>query len=170
MIRPVSRRSVAALLALAPLAVAVPGLALDRGARAPAFDLVAADGSHVRLADLRGKVVVVDFWASWCRPCRESFPTLDRWQRNYRGRGLVVVGVSVDRTDGAYRDFLRDNRIGFTVARDVDHSVARAFAPPAMPTTYVLDREGVVRHVESGYRRSNDAAMERLIEGLLGSP
>lgn len=160
-------RVLAAVVAAVAAFGSVSTYALDSGAQAPAFDLVASDGSHVRLADLRGKVVVVDFWASWCRPCRESFPTLDRWQRRFRDRGLVVVGVSVDRTEEAYREFLAENPIGFTVARDTNHTVARSFAPPAMPTTFVIDRQGVVRHVERGYRRANDAAVERILVRLL---
>jgi len=165
------RSILAAVLASAMLTVLATAhsYALDSGTAAPAFDLVASDGSHVRLADLRGKVVVVDFWASWCRPCRESFPTLDRWQRRYRNRGLVIVGVSVDRTEEAYRAFLAEHPTAFTVARDANHSVARSFSPPSMPTTYIIDRNGVVRHVERGYRRANDAAVERVIERLLGA-
>ena len=165
-----AHRSILSALVAASVLVATPSFALDEGAQAPAFDLVASDGSHVRLSDLRGKVVIVDFWASWCRPCRESFPTLDRWQRRYRDRGLVVVGVSVDRTEEAYRTFLSEHPIGFTVERDADHGVARSFAPPAMPTTFIIDRTGVVRHVERGYRRANDASLERIVERLLATP
>lgn len=165
------RGLVAALIAAAAIVVTPSRVdAIESGAAAPPFDIVGSDGAHIRLADLRGKVVVLDFWASWCGPCRAAFPSLDRLQRAHESRGLVVVGVSVDHEEAAYRTFLSQNAVQFRVARDVGQSVARSYAPPAMPSTFVIDRTGTIRHVERGYRRANDAAFEQQVVRWLDAP
>lgn len=165
------RKSIAWLLGvcsvLAGFSAALPALALDSGARAPEIGLAGPDGQGIRMADHRGKVVLVDFWASWCGPCRESFPFLERLQQRYRDRGLVVVGVSVDTREDDFRNFLEGHPVSFLVARDASHEVARRYAPPSMPTSFLVDRAGVVRHVERGYRRSSAADLERRVTRLL---
>lgn len=143
--------------------------ALDVDDVAPDFDLVSSDGSPVRLSAHRGKVVLLDFWASWCRPCRESFPTLERLHTSYRARGLTVIGISEDRQDGPYREFLATRPVSFRVARDATQSVARAYAPPAMPTSYLISREGRVRRVQRGYRASEVPALESAIQRVLSA-
>jgi peroxiredoxin len=156
--------------AVVPSGMIPSARAVDSGAIAPGFDLVGADGTHVRLADLRGKVVVLDFWASWCAPCRAAFPSLDRLQRQHGERGLVVVGVSVDRDEAAYRTFLQRNVVSFRVARDSGQQVVRSYAPPSMPTTFVIDRSGTIRHVQRGYRQANEASFESQVVRVLDAP
>ncbi|MEC7520701.1 MAG: TlpA disulfide reductase family protein [Myxococcota bacterium] len=142
--------------------------ALDPGARAPAFDGRAlANAERIDLAQHRGSVVVVDFWASWCEPCAEAMPALERIYQRYRGQGLVVIGVSEDRTADNARGFLSRTRVSFPVMHDADHSVANRFRPPTMPSTYIIDRQGVVRHVHSGFRGGDAATLERQIRELL---
>jgi peroxiredoxin len=141
--------------------------ALDEGARAPAFNLTTMDGERVTLADLRGKVVIVDFWASWCEPCGHAMPALDRLYSRYKGNGLVVVGVSVDQTERNARSFLRRTHVSFPVAHDADHAVAERYSPPTMPSTYVIDRRGVVRHVHAGFRSGDAQRLEQVVRGLL---
>ena len=97
------------------LALAGSAAALSVGARAPEIGRPDLNGRNVQMSGLRGKVVIVDFWASWCEPCREEMPVLDRMYRDLRERGLVVVGVSVDRTIGNVNGFLRRTPVSFPV-------------------------------------------------------
>jgi len=142
--------------------------ALDEGARAPAFSGSAlAGGETLDLASHRGSVVLVDFWASWCEPCEQAMPALERLYQRYRGSGLVIIGVSEDRAENNARTFLSRTRVSFPVMFDGDHSVANRYRPATMPTTFLIDRRGVVRHVHSGYRAGDAATLERQIRDLL---
>ncbi len=148
------------------LAFAVPAFALSPGERAPELGLVDTNGEVIRMADLRGKVVIVDFWASWCGPCREELPALASLQEEFGDR-LVIVGVSVDTDEGAMRRFLRRSGVRFRVARDVDQAVAGRYEPPRMPSSYVIDQEGVVRHVHAGFDSDDIAEFRSEIRALL---
>ncbi len=98
-----------------------------------------------------GKVLVVDFWASWCAPCKASFPALAQLHADYASRGVVIIGVSEDDQPRAYDSFIKKLAPPFVTVRDAEHKLARAVKPPAMPTTYVIDRSGRVLHVFTGY-------------------
>lgn len=142
--------------------------ALDTGARAPAVSGSSLSGrGTVNLSQHRGSVVVVDFWASWCEPCAEAMPALERIYQRYRQQGLVIIGVSEDRTANNARGFLERAHVSFPVLHDADHSVANRYRPPTMPSTYVIDRQGVVRHVHSGYRSGDARRLEQEIRDLL---
>lgn len=160
---------VAAAAAALALVAVVPAAALDRGARAPEIGLNDLDGNAIRMAGLRNKVVLVDFWASWCAPCREEMPVLERLHNTYKDQGLVIVGVSQDRNVGNIRTFLRQTPVSFPIVHDAAHAVAGRYAPPRMPSSYIIDRRGVVRFVHAGYRDGDGAAMEREIRGLLAN-
>ena len=140
---------------------------VSRGSRAPELGLADINGRALRLADLRGKVVVVDFWASWCAPCRESFPFWNRLQRQYGSQGLVVVGVSVDRELSNVRTFLRRNPASFRVVHDGGHAIADRYRPSTMPSTFLVDKRGVVRLVHRGFRASDTRTLETQIQALL---
>ena len=104
------------------------------------------------LPDLAGKVVLVDVWASWCAPCKASFPALGRLQREFADAGFLILAVSVDRKERDYRLFQERFAPPFAVVRDAAQKFAAAFAPPAMPTSYLVDRAGRVRYVHSGFQ------------------
>ena len=133
--------------------------ALDKGEPAPEIDLADLSGKSVKMSALRGKVVLVDFWASWCAPCRDSLRVLERLSRVYRERGLVIVGVNIDKSASEARAFLEKNKlqVSFSVVNDKDHKVAERYAPPTMPSSYLIDREGRVHRVHAGFRPSDDA-------------
>ena len=154
-----------ALLWLVPLA-----RALEVGARLPEIGLIDLNGKRVDLAALRGKVVVVDFLASWCAPCKQEMPILDRLYKKYRERGLVVIGVSVDQELTNLRDLLKQVKVTFPVVHDKAHAVADRYKPARMPSSYVIDRNGVVRHVHGGFRADDAAKIEAEVGALLGSP
>ena len=145
----------------------VPVDALDQGARAPEIGLRDTDGNMVRLGSLRNKVVLVDFWASWCEPCREELPILNRLYDRYKDRGLVIVGVNIDREESNMRRFLRRVSVDFPVVHDGRHQVADRYSPPRMPSSYLIDQRGVVRYVHAGFRASDASHIEQEIRRLL---
>lgn len=110
---------------------------------------VRADNPALDLDDYRGRVVVVDFWASWCVPCRRSFPWLNSMQARYGDDGLVIIGVNLDSEPGDADTFLDQYPADFTIIRDADGVLARQFEVAAMPTSYVVDRDGhiIARHL-----------------------
>jgi len=108
--------------------------AQDVGRPAPSFDVAGATG-NVRLADLKGKVVYVDFWASWCSPCKQSFPWMNDMQAKYGARGLQIVGVTVDRKREDAEKFLASTPARFMVAFDTNGKVAETYKPKGMPTS-----------------------------------
>jgi peroxiredoxin len=141
--------------------------ALAPGDAVPELSLPGLDGKQVSLSALRGKVVLVDFWASWCAPCKDEMPFLEAMYRRLKSRGLVVLGVSVDQERENAEAFIAKMKVSFPIVHDGKHAVADRFKPPRMPTSYVLDREGKVRHVHEGFRKSDARKIEQQIEALL---
>lgn len=112
-----------------------------------------------------GRVVLVDFWATWCAPCQASFPAYTALQRELGERGLVIIGVSVDQDEGRYNRFVEQKAPGFTTVRDADQKLVAAIHPPAMPTCYLIDRAGVLRAVHTGFH--GPATARRLRDEIL---
>lgn len=129
----------------------------------------AAEDSVPRLdlSEYRGKVVVVDFWASWCAPCRRSIPWLNAMQRKYADEGLVVIGVNEDKTAAEAETFLKDVPAGFRIVLDLEGEIARDYELIAMPSTYVFDRDGqlVTRHL--GFKVAKQQDYEALLRSVL---
>jgi thiol-disulfide isomerase/thioredoxin len=119
------------------------------GAAFPALSPAVLTGGA--LPDTAGKVVVVDFWASWCAPCKASFPAYARLQATYAARGLVIVAVSVDDSAAAYAAFLAKLKPSFATVHDAEHKLVGLVQVPTMPTSYLLDRSGKVRFVHEGF-------------------
>lgn len=157
------------ILAVAVLFAAGGARALDTGAPLPALAAPSLDNPRreVALASTRGNVVYVDFWASWCGPCRQSMPLLDGFQKRFGARGFRVIGVNKDVTMADAQRFLRSVPVGFTLVQDPGDALARAFDVEAMPSGYLADRRGVVRYVHRGFSGGSEAALEREITALL---
>ena len=119
------------------------------------------------LARLKGKVVVIDFWASWCAPCRQSFPWLNEMQAKYRDRGLVIIGVNVDRERAEAEHFLQQTPADFNIVYDPEGTLAARYQVPGMPSSYVIGRDGQQAGVHigfrSGMREEREAELERLL-------
>ncbi len=101
--------------------------------------------------DLKGKVVLVDFWASWCGPCKSSFPELEKLYERYASRGLVIVGINEDTKSVEMADFLKKNPVSFTVVRDAGQRLVAAANVASMPTSFIIDQAGQVRAVHNGF-------------------
>lgn len=152
---------------LIAMLVAAPVRAARMGETAPALALTTAAGDTVDLARLRGRVVYVDFWASWCTPCKRSFPWMNELDARYRDSGLMIVAVNVDkRRDDALR-FLREVPARFTVVFDAEGRTPAAFDVKGMPSSYLIDREGRVAAVEEGFHEERAKAIEQRIRALL---
>ena len=139
-----------------------------RAERAPDFSLPGVT-ANIALADLKGKVVLVDFWASWCAPCRKSFPWLNDMQKKYGTKGLVIVGVNVDTERSLADNFLRKLPAEFRVAFDTDGKVASAYQLVGMPSSFLIDTNGDIKYRHVGFRSEDQAPYEAKIRELVES-
>ncbi|HZQ23829.1 MAG TPA: TlpA disulfide reductase family protein [Terriglobales bacterium] len=112
----------------------------------PAPDFTVKEGNQsVSLSQFRGKVVVLNFWATWCPPCVEEMPSLVKMSERMKNKGIVVLGVSVDADEGAYQRFITDHGVDFTTIRDADQKSNNLYGTFKFPETYIIDRNGIVR-------------------------
>lgn len=137
----------------------------SREAYAPDFSIVTADGEHMTLEDLRGKVVVLDFWGTWCPPCVASVPSLRSLHKRYtKEPSFVLIGISSDSEEETWRDFTTKNKMIWPQYWDRDHRVQRAFNVRAFPTYIVIDHEGIMRFRSSGTSWERSAYLEDAIK------
>jgi thiol-disulfide isomerase/thioredoxin len=157
-----------------PLLMCLPlstqGAPVSTGETAPEIDLprLPAGPENVRLADLQGKVVYVDFWASWCGPCRVSFPLLEAMRNELGSQGFEVLAVNVDEFKEDALRFLDTLPVSYLVAYDQAGSTPAAYGIVGMPTGFLVDRQGIVRKRHQGFRKSDAAMLRAEIVKLLG--
>ena len=151
------------MLVVLALGLAGPALAVEVGQPSPDFDLPGRTAA-LRLSELKGKVVYLDFWASWCGPCRQSFPWMAEMQSRYGARGLRVVAVNLDQKSEDAKGFLRDNPAAFDVAFDAAGRTPRAYGIKGMPTSVLIGADGKVAMVHSGFRQEDRDELERQIK------
>ena len=176
------------LVALALVAVVVQ-IAIDHGGRqiriseedmaqepavpfgepAPDFTLPALDGTKVRLTDQQGQVVLVDFWATWCGPCKEELPHIETFHRQYADSGLRVLALSTDMDDDEVQPFIDEHDYTFTVLH-ADDAVQSDYGISAIPVVYLVDRQGRVRWHRMGFTAGSEEEMGQEIEKLLNEP
>lgn len=162
------RRQARLLAAAAALALAGQAAALEPGKPAPSFSL-AGPGGTVKLEQFQGKLVYVDFWASWCGPCRQSFPWMNEMQARYGAQGLQVVGINVDaRTDDA-RSFLNATPASFVIAFDPNGTAPRNYGIKGMPSSVLIGPDGKVLYEHSGFRPADRTVLEARIKSALGA-
>jgi cytochrome c biogenesis protein CcmG/thiol:disulfide interchange protein DsbE len=140
---------------------------IEPGQRAPKFSFQTDDGHIISRNDFGGKLLVLNFWASWCVPCVEEMPTLKRFASDMRGEGIVVAAVSIDRNQESYRRFIRNLRPTFLTVRDPASEIAYSFGTFKIPETYVIDRSGRVRQKYVSYKNWVDPSIANEIRSFL---
>lgn len=150
------------LLSMSPFTLA----AVTEGP-APDFTLKSTTGENLRLSEYRGQVVLINFWAAWCGPCRQEMPVLDELHQNYEKLGFAVFGVNVDDNVAAADKLLRDIPVTFPVLYDTDNKISKLFNVDAMPTTIIVDRDGNMRYQHRGYKRGYEDLYREHIKTLI---
>lgn len=134
---------------------------------APDFTLKSLAGPNLRLKEQRGKVVLVNFWATWCAPCREEMPQLNKLFDKYRASGFTLLGVNVDEDSRNTAGVASQLGVKFPVLLDSDKAVSKLYALSAMPSTVLIDRDGRLRFSHSGYRPGYELEYDKQIRNLL---
>lgn len=156
-----------AVLATALLAAAWPAAAVDGAVPAPQFTLPSRAGGEVSLEDLKGQVVMINFWASWCGPCRQEFPALDQIYAKYKPMGFTLVAINVESEKADAEKFLSATPASFPILFDPDNTVSGKYGVSAMPTTVLVDRQGRVRWQHRAYKPGDEAKYIEQIRAAL---
>lgn len=138
-------------------------------APAPALELRDLDGAVHRLQDYRGKVVLVNFWATWCGPCRAEMPSIERLRQKLAGRAFAILAVNVGESERTAREYAAALPVRFTVLLDRDTRVTKAWGARVLPATFVVGSDGRIRYRHFGELDWSSEAVRRQIEGLLAS-
>jgi cytochrome c biogenesis protein CcmG, thiol:disulfide interchange protein DsbE len=143
---------------------------VEIGSLAPAYRAVSLAGDSVSIEQQRGKVLLLNVWATWCHPCRTEIPELRAIHDKYKARGLELVGVSVD-SDGAddgIREFMNEFKMNYAIWRDPDERVSSRFLIVGVPATFLIDRDGILRWRKTGPIALGDTSLSAAIERALG--
>jgi peroxiredoxin len=135
--------------------------------QAPDFTLKALDGNNLRLAEQRGDIMLINFWASWCGPCIQEMPQLDKLAQKYQPLGVQVWGVNVENDSSAAKAYLSKVQVAFPILFDVDNSASKAYQVEAMPTTVIVDKDGAIHSVHRGYKPGYEKKYDADIKALL---
>lgn len=149
---------------------ATESLAVQLNNKAPEFTLKDISGRPVSLNNYRGKIVYVNFWASWCGPCKMEFPQLQSLARKYNDSGLVILAINQDKKRSGMDEFLGKYPVStsnMTILTDPDSSVITSYGPRAMPTSFILDKDGIVRYIHFGFGEADPPNWKKEIDTLL---
>lgn len=147
----IKKKSNAAAVVLLSLFLAGSAVGGDKEA-APDFTLEDAQGRAVTLSELRGQVVMINFWASWCGPCRQEMPLLEQIHQRYEPLGFKLIGVNVEENPADGQAFLKERPVSFPVLYDPENGLSKLFDVVAMPSTVLIDRQGNIRYLHHGYK------------------
>lgn len=156
------------LMLIAAMMASAAAYAVQPGEAAPDVPLTGAQGA-AKLSDLKGQVVYLDFWASWCGPCRHSFPWMNEMQAKYGAKGLKIVGMNLDANKADAEKFLSQTPAKFTVAFDSKGDSAKQYKIKGMPSSVLIDAQGKVVAVHSGFKEEEAKELEANIQKALGS-
>ena len=138
------------------LAIALPALATTASSPAPDFSLQARGGQTIKLSQYKGQVVMINFWATWCGPCRQEMPLLESIYKKYNKLGFTLIGVNVEPDSKAAEGFLKQTPVSFPVIYDKDSAVSKAYDVSGMPSTVIIDRKGNIRVLHRGYKPGDE--------------
>lgn len=138
----------------------------DTQGPAPDFVLKSNSGQNLRLSELRGEVVLINFWATWCGPCRQEMPLLDELHQRYKDMGFTVLGVNVENKPEKADALLAENPVSFPILYDTQSDVSKLYGVDAMPTTVLVDRDGNLRHLHRGFKPGYEDAYAAQVKQL----
>ena len=154
-------------LVVAAALLAVPVIAADTTGPAAEFSLQSRAGEAVSLSSLKGQVVLINFWATWCGPCRKEMPLLEQIQKKYAPLGFTMLGVNVEEDTRLMDTFLREVPVTFPILLDPANGVSKLYNVSAMPSTVIVDRKGTVRFIHQGYLPGDEGKYQDLIRQLI---
>jgi len=134
---------------------------------APNFTLKSRSGKNIKLSELRGQVVMINFWASWCGPCRKEMPLLEKLYKKYKALGFVILGVNVDDKPKQAESLLKQINISFPVLFDTDKKISAKYKVTAMPSSFFIDRDGKLRSEHKGYLPEYELLYKNEIKKLI---
>lgn len=149
------------------LLLTTPLQATEVSGKAPDFTLKSRTGKNIRLGELRGKVVMLNFWASWCKPCREEMPLLEKIHLRYESLGFTVLGINIENKHDDVKKYLADIKVSFPVLYDTTNKVSELYSISAMPTTIIIDRDGNMRFMHKGYKPGYEESYRNQVKILL---
>jgi peroxiredoxin len=152
---------------LLSIALVVPASASDISGKAPDFTLKSSSGKNLRLSDYRGNVVLLNFWASWCGPCRQEMPLLEAMYKKYKKLGFVILGVNVEQDSSKANAYLSDVSVSFPVLYDNTNTASKLYNVSAMPTTVIIDRNGNMRYLHKGYKPGYENDYKKQVKTLI---
>ncbi len=155
------------LLALLSMFFVNEAQAVGISDEAPDFTLKSLDGNNLRLEEFRGKVVLINFWASWCGPCRQEMPLLDRLHNRYEDTGFTVLGVNVEGDSKPAQEIVDKTNVTFPVLIDEGQKVSERYDLEAMSSTIVIDRDGVIRYIHLGYKPGDESKYVEVVKKLI---
>jgi len=155
------------MVSIAVFFTSINSFAADAKGPAPDFTLASKDGGNVRLQEQLGNVVLINFWASWCGPCREELPYLEELQQEYADLGFTILAVNVDEDPSKADILLNDIPVSFPVLFDVNDDVSKLYNVQAMPTTVIVDRDGNQRLLHKGYKSGDEVKYKQAVKALL---
>jgi thiol-disulfide isomerase/thioredoxin len=148
------------------MCISLAGAATVKGP-APNFTLKSMGGNNLKLSEMTGNVVLINFWASWCGPCREEMPLLNALHKKYQPLGFTVLGVNVEENVDGARSFLKNVPVDFPILLDNTNEVSKRYKVVAMPTTVVVDRDGNMRFLHEGYKPGDEKKYRQMIKKLI---
>jgi peroxiredoxin len=155
------------LISLLGLLFTLPLMAAKMEMLAPDFTLKSHSGENLKLSELRGEVVMVNFWASWCGPCRQEMPLLDQLYQRYKPMGFTLLGVNVEENTAAAKKMLKEAPVSFPILFDRKNQVSELYQVKAMPSTFLVDRDGKLRYLHKGYKPGYENDYQSQIRELI---
>lgn len=135
--------------------------------QAPDFTLPANTGKNLKLSEQRGNVVMLNFWASWCGPCRQEMPLLDAMSQRYSAAGFVLLGVDVEEDNTDAKKIIKDLKISYPILFDTENKVSKLYSVETMPTTVMIDKKGQIRFINHGYKPGDENKYREQIRELI---